>query len=812
MATPTQPNNPGPSRESIVQTREALKALIEDQGDFNNLLKNADKELAKLQTTYNKIAAKVDTMSRGTLNVKEINKELKNLAEKEYLAKRKVADLEKGLSQRSKEQLDTQKQLNVELEQARRIEDRSTRIRVTRDIAERSRLNVLSMISNIELQNLEYHKKMAKISEEEVNFSKDILNQELETAKYLGISGNLMKKFADTLGVGENAYNAMTEAARGTVDETGKLTRPTKWEVLKVGLRSIKKSIKENLDDPMVKAGLIIGGIVGSYKLLKSGLDAVGSGAKKAMSMLGGEGGPITNIAGTFSGMLKNIPLVGGLLAGVVDSFAMLLDFAVGAKSQIHEMGRQIGLSADESVALSNHYHDVSIASGKAYLNNKVLLKTQIDINKELGITNKISDSNVKTAYELMKFAGIELDTVTKIEQISKITGKSQSNIAGAVMHQVNNFKRLTGVGLSFQGIMKEVANLSGYLGLKLAKYPGEIIKSVVAAKGLGLELKQLDSMADSFLDFEGSISREMEAQILTGKEINLNRARELFLNNQLVEAGVELSKQLGSSKDFLNMNRIAAESFAQSMGMSRDQVADMLKQQEYFASFEVKSVKELQKKVALMKEQGKAQEAINMLGSEETFNKLVAADATADLAGFIEKIKESFAALVANTKLADLVQNFITFLSQPDNITSILNRIKDVFGSIVSVVGSVVGGIMRALNGLAGSWVGEWMGMSDFHIDEDMINTVVGAGAQIKSFDMGNLSANVISPNAAKNAAQPATAAAVNPYDPRNNASMGTSTIVVKTYLDNRPIGLGTTTFNNQTPKNDGTRLSPTP
>jgi hypothetical protein len=341
-----------------------------------------------------------------------------------------------------------------------------------------------------------------------------------------------------------------------------------------------------------------------------------------------------------------------------------------------------------------------------------------------------------------MKFAGVELDTVAKIEQISKITGKNQSNIAGAVMHQVNNFKKLTGVSLPFQGILKEVANLSGYLGLKFAKYPGEIIKSVVAAKGLGLELKQLDSMADGFLDIESSIQKEMEAQVVTGRDINLNRARELFLNNQLVDAGLELSKQLGSSKDFLSMNRNEANSLAEAMGMNRDQVADMLKQQEYMAAFEVKSVQELQKKVALMRQQGREQEAINKLGGEESFNKLVSASATEELSGFIEKIKQSLADLVANTGLADMVQNFIKFLASPDNITSLLNKIKNVFGTIVSVIGSVVGGIMRAINGLAGSWVGDWIGMGDFNIDEGMINMVEGAGSQIKGFDMGNLMA----------------------------------------------------------------------
>jgi hypothetical protein len=431
---------------------------------------------------------------------------------------------------------------------------------------------------------------------------------------------------------------------------------------------------------------------------------------------------------------------VGGLLAGMVDSFAMLLDFAVGASSKIHEIGRQIGLSAGEALGLSNSYHNIATASGKAYLNNMVLLKTQVDINRALEDTNKISAQNVITAYELQKFAGIELDTISKIEVISRITGKNQSNIAGAVMHQINSFKRLTGFGFSFQSIMKEVANLSGYLGLQLAKYPGKIINSIVAAKGLGLELKQLDGMAESFLDFESSINKQFEAQILTGKEVNLNKARELFLNNELVDAGIEITKQIGSSNEYLKMNRIAAAAYAEQFGMNRDQMGDFLKQQEHLSAFGVRDVKELQKKVALMKEQGRSQEAINKLGSEESFNKYVTATATEKLSGFIDKIKEALASLVANTGLDKMVTKMIDFLARPDNIVNLLNKIKNVFGTIVSVIGAVMGGIMKAINYFAGSWLGNTLGMGSIHIDESLIDIAESAGANIKKMDMGNM------------------------------------------------------------------------
>jgi hypothetical protein len=38
--------------------------------------------------------------------------------------------------------------------------------------------------------------------------------------------------------------------------------------------------------------------------------------------------------------------------------------------------------------------------------------------------------------------------------------------------------------------------------------------------------------LADSFLDFESSISKEFEAQVLLGREINLTKARQAFLDN----------------------------------------------------------------------------------------------------------------------------------------------------------------------------------------------------------------------------------------------------------------------------------------
>jgi hypothetical protein len=107
----------------------------------------------------------------------------------------------------------------------------------------------------------------------------------------------------------------------------------------------------------------------------------------------------------------------------------------------------------------------------------------------------------------------------------------------------------------------------------------------------------------------------------------------------------------------------------------------------------------------------------------------MVTATASEDLAGFIDKIKQSFADLVSNTKLADFVQGIIGWLSKPENIMNLVNKIKDVFAGIVSAVGAVMGGIMKAINFFGGS------------IDTNLISMVEDAGGQIKSANLGSLS-----------------------------------------------------------------------
>jgi hypothetical protein len=73
---------------------------------------------------------------------------------------------------------------------------------------------------------------------------------------------------------------------------------------------------------------------------------------------------------------------------------------------------------------------------------------------------------------------------------------------------------------------------------------PEILAEAATQARALGLSLEQVDAIAGSILDFESSIEKELSFELLTGKQINLEKARELALNNDLVGLNRRIKKQ----------------------------------------------------------------------------------------------------------------------------------------------------------------------------------------------------------------------------------------------------------------------------
>ena len=668
--------NTGPQNIDPKQFAAGLKTLLEDQGDYNNLLKDAIRELGQMDRAYGKIEARLSTLNNDSINVKQVNRDLLTLKQKEYIENKKLSDLEKLISAESIRNLDLVKN------QVKKEEERAKKKGEIFDI-EKAMFDNLDSIGDLEAVALYAQEKKVQIAGKQVEIGQAILANEKAVNTQLGISGNLVKAFATKLGFGEEAYAAMSLKARKLTEEQKGLNIVSSafskilgfWKVAGVGAGSIIKSAFSSLLDPAIA-----------------------------------------------------LPIVGGLVKG----FSQLVEFALQGQDRTTKFGRNLGMSYDNALKVRNEFSKIAFQSDSILINSEKLMQSQEELTGILGTNNILSSQLLSTNIQLKDIAGLEAETRGELAQSSIITGKSMEATTKSVLAQVVGLQKATGIGFNFQKILKEASSLGGYLGLSFAKYPDKLTKSLVTVKAMGLELKQLDSMADSFLDFESSISNEFEAQLLTGKNINLSKARELFLNNELAEAAQEITSQVGSADEFLKMNRISAESLAKSFGMSRDQLGEMLKRQELLSRIGAKDTDNAQKQLEIGLKRFGNQKALAAAVGEEAYSSMLNASSQEKIAAFMEKIKQSIADFVTNSPLIPMIERAIGWLSKPSNIQKIMSYVQSAFALIFDIVGKTAAAVMR---------IGNFFGAG---INQDLIDIAASGGDSIRAMNLSGPVSNV--------------------------------------------------------------------
>ncbi len=574
------------------QLEESIRQSRKLQQDSNSELNKSINLLSKINDLRDSAIAKVKALNRETINTKDIQKELQKAREKDLLTSKKINDLEKSLSDQEKQNtadyiknISNRKKLEDDIQRAKLQNNQSLSTALGQQLAVLDN-QILQQETSLNIDERKYAATLQanKIAQENVELLEEELATEKEINKSIGFSGKALGLFANKLGLGTKFYGEMVEKARD-LNEEGK-----------------KMSFFDKL------------GALGK---------AAGSGIKEAIT------DPLTAI-----------PLAGAAIGGLVKGFMQLVELGLQAQDRTVKFGRALGLSKNEAQAVVNNFQRISLNSNSALVTIERLVESQKELTDELGVNNLLSDEILENNIKLKELAGLDAQSRAEIAQSSIVTGKSSQNITKSVLAQVQGLKQATGVSFNYQKVLKEVSNLGGYLGLSFAKYPAQLTKSLITVKAMGLELKEVESLADSFLDFESSISKEFEAQLLTGKEINLTKAREAFLNNDLATAAAEITNQVGSAGDFLKLNRIQAESLASAFGMSRDQMGEMLKKQELLSKLGAKDTDNAQKQLQLGLQRYKTQEALSDAVGEEAYQSLVNASAQEKIAGFMDKIK----------------------------------------------------------------------------------------------------------------------------------------------------------------------------
>jgi hypothetical protein len=689
-----------------------LRAVTDDAATIKELLSAWQTELNDSRESLDSISSSfrdvVQQISKGNigLNVAKASfRKLSGLAEDISLHQAGINELNKKDLQSIQGKISKEKkilELNISNLKIRKAELESQRRQNGLSEANQQDLNKVNealaeSTSIVNENNSAYKDLLTNIKA--IEQEQDVFNSKL------GVSGHLiegMGEALDKLGFGGLSGQLGLDDAKKKMEEIASIQ--TQQQLLTEEINNLNT---RGLSSAQIKAGFGGKELKEKQKILdltNDEADALGATNGKLSVM----GAGLKSMKSSIISNLKDpLTLVTFVATQFIDALKMT-DSGAG------DMAKQMNMTYGEALNTRRELGNIAATSGDVALNTKGLQESYMAIGQSLGTNAKINDADLKTFTKLREQAGFTNEELAGIQKLSLVNGKTLEDNTEEILGGAKAYASRKGLVINEKEVLTEVSKASASLKLSLGGSAGALAEAVVKTKEFGLSLEQASKMSESLLNFESSIENELSAELLTGKNLNLEKARQLALNNDIAGAAEEIANQVGTSADFAKMNAIQQEAIAQAAGLTKDELAQSLMDKEALAHLSAKEGESAQEAFNRLVDTVGLEEAKKQLGDEALANQFAQQSVQERFAQATEKLQELFIQLAEPvmaivSPLMDLVGTVlpgISFLMQ--GILVPVQLLADGFNELFSFSGGFTDhlvGALKLLGGIAGTY-----------------------------------------------------------------------------------------------------------
>lgn len=661
---------------------------------LNDSLENAKKQVAQLVKDLEKITKK-PAATFDLNNLKQANAAISTLEAAIDAAVTKADELEEGfggiasaIGEALKEMDKTNSATNRTIKAMRGIKS------ITQDLAndqsglitlsekellkKKDKLAALTQEAKFQAGLVMGEAKLAGLSEKDLKLSGDALTSKLKKIK---MSKKEFQSIQSIVAASESELDILDKANEKLVERVKEEQKLNQKLGIAGGL--IKGINKIPILGDIFDANSALGDMRKHLKGGGSAVGALGKGLKNAgKQMVTGLQNPANMLLFAFTKMIQSLKKADANAGEYAKS--MNMTFEEAANTQM-AMGRVANLSGD------------------AALTAERLLKTNQKVGASLGTNAELNEADLKTMTKLTNQAGFQADELMNIQKLSLGQGKSLKANTKEILGGAKAYARRNKIAVNEKTILKEVNNMSASLKLSLGGSGDAMAKAAVEAKKFGINLEQAESISKGLLNFEQSIEDELSAELLLGKDLNLERARGLALNGDAAGAAAEMLKQVGSAAEFGKLNVIQQESLAKAMNMSREELSKSLIESEALKNIGHESVEAAQKEYDLLRETMTAEEAKKALGDDALASQFEQQSVQEQMADSTAKMQEIF--IMMTPALVAIGQAMGVFA---DIIGTIMIPVQFIFdklatgGAFISKMIGPLGKVGKLLKGLA--------------------------------------------------------------------------------------------------------------
>ena len=280
------------------------------------------------------------------------------------------------------------------------------------------------------------------------------------------------------------------------------------------------------------------------------------------------------NISKAINTVLMANPLlaIAAVVVGVISAVVKL-------NKALSETAKEFGVSRKEAALIEGKLKLAQFNGLGLSLTAEETRQAFVAINNELGSINNTSVSLIRNIARGAAETGTTADEFTKVLSIiESVSTESRDELVNSLSSAADEVRRL-GVQIP-SAVFKDLASNTEFFA-QFAKDGGDnILQAAIQARKLGLNLGDVANISENLLDFETSIEKQLEASVLLGRQINLDRARQLALSGDQEGLLQEIQKQVGGEAEFTRLNVVQRKALAESVGLNVEQLSRLVRNQ----------------------------------------------------------------------------------------------------------------------------------------------------------------------------------------------------------------------------------------
>ena len=314
--------------------------------------------------------------------------------------------------------------------------------------------------------------------------------------------------------------------------------------------------------------------------------------------------------------------------------------------SSTAEFGGNIEQASSAASTFSNQMKGTQQAS-------EAVLSSMVAMENSFGVS---IDAQAKVNEQFQLMSGVSADTAQSMIQ-TVIAAADVAKVSPAAVMQDMAENAEAGM-MFFQGSAKALA------------------LAAIEARKMGTSIGETTKVAEGLLDFESSITKELELGAMLGTRVNFNKARALAFEGDMIGMQQAVNKEVGKLGDINKMNMYQKKALTEATGMD---LKSLIKQQSIAKKFGSIDKEKLAAANALLDRGMK----INDISDEQLTKEAIRLGKQQEMQSEMDTLKNTFSAL--GVQIADAFTPMVGPILQAATLVGkLLLPIFKVLGSVI--------------------------------------------------------------------------------------------------------------------------------